>query len=301
MMTELKTIIKGSYDLREMKQYLTGKSSFESELNYHLISGFSIHNEHTEIMKRSNKETLSKYRDVINKIPFIDKQAFATDFLSGYHDVYIYSTLIDYTQGLYRYKDTDFVIPYGHLHFDITDKANWGQYTDAPVKRRINRYDLEWFRDCFTFHGPISAEDFSKNISWLCRQVPKGKLLIILNASEAIQRRRKENKRWEHHKKMNATLDKTIKDMPGTFICDVRQFLTTSDAHTYTIRHYRKKAYFLIAMEVYRIINRKYPDAYSKHHYKISLIKYITGSALDFLRKKLQAGWFFRTAIDTLC
>jgi hypothetical protein len=180
----------------QAKNYLIKGSLFDAETNYVSAKGTMINNSHTEILRRSNSATLSAYGEVIDKIQFFERDAFKTRFFSNQHDVYIYRALEDYTRGLYRYENTDFVISFDDFLVDSTQRENWSMHMEENKKHCRDAPFFEWFSTHFTFLGAITFDSFRKNIIWLCNQIDSHKLLIILNGSEVEYTPKPQSRRW---------------------------------------------------------------------------------------------------------
>jgi len=285
---QVKIIVKSGCDMLQAKNYLIKTSFFDAETNYVSSKGTMVNNSHTEILRRSNSATLSRYGEVIDKIQFFDRDAFKTKFFSDQHDVYIYSVLEDYTRGLYRYKNTDFIIPFDDFLADATNKENWSIHLKKNKKHLLNIQFLEWFSTHFTFLGPISADFFRKNIIWLCNQINDHKLLIILNGSEVQYTPKPENQRWLHHGKMNSLLEDAVKDWDNVIICNVREFLSHPEDHRNNIRHYSRKVYFQIAQKINTVIEDRYHVSAGFWEKQWNLLKITKKATLYKIKKRVK-------------
>ena len=107
-----RTIFKGGCDLEQMVDFLGRPDRIDREFNYKNALGAPVHREHTEILKRCGAETLDRWGDVIDRIEFLDRRAFATQMFDDGYEVVVYSTLMDLAQGLYRLRGTDLVVGY---------------------------------------------------------------------------------------------------------------------------------------------------------------------------------------------
>lgn len=251
-------ILKGGCDLTGIKNYLAKGLRLTVEVDYVSDAGYRINNSHSEILKRCTPTTLERYGDLIDRLHFFDRSAFTTDFFSREFDVYIYSVLDDYTRGLYRYRDSDFVIPFGDFGMDLTDPATWPYHMGRSSKHRLDRPFLVWFKENFTFLGPLRPEDFKKNIAWICSKIPENRLVIILNGSEVVYRRNPQNNRWEHHRMMNLALEEAVSPFSHVVICDIRKSITGESDHSHNIRHYTRQGYFRVAQQINDIIGRRF-------------------------------------------
>jgi len=247
---DIKIIVKGGCDLLQIQNYLLRGSLFDSEVNYVSENGYRINCSHIEILKQCNQSTIEHYGPIIDRIRFFDRNAFRTKFLSNDHNVYIYSALDNYVRGLYRYRNTDFIIPFGNFNSDLTDESTWAYHSRRSEKHYLDIDFLKWFKNNFTFLGPMDPDAFKLSIAWLRSSISPDKLLIILNGSEVEYIKNDENKRWEHHRKMNQALDNVVNKLPHVAVCDVRKFVKNSSDHSHNIRHYTRRVYFRIAQNI---------------------------------------------------
>jgi len=280
-------IIKGGCDLQQIKNYLIQGDRFDAEVDYVSHGGFRINNSHTEILKRCSQHTIQKYGDIIDRIHFFDRDAFRSHFFTDTYHVRIYSVLDDYTRGLYRYRDTDFIIPFGDFSQDLSDETCWSYHLNRSAKHKLDRDFLGWFKDNFTFLGGLDEKSFKQNINWMCTNVSLDKLLIILNGSEVEYYPHPQNERWKHHAKMNAALDETIHTMQHVMLCDVREFVQSVSDHSHNIRHYSRRVYFLMAKKLNELIGKRYPISHDFPEKRFSFIKYYLAMKGRYTWKRL--------------
>lgn len=291
-------LVKGGCDLLQIKNYLVRSATFDAEVNYVSAKGVMVNNSHTEVLKRCAPATLASFGPVIDRLLFFDRDAFSTRFFSSGHTVYIYSVLEDYTRGLYRYRDSDFIIPFDDFTADVTKPGAWDKHLQSNDKHRLDREFLDWFSRNFTFLGPITTEAFRENLQWLCGRISRDSLLIVLNGSEVVYTPAPETRRWEHHRLMNAVVEETLRSQPNARLCDVRPFLRSPGDHRHNIRHYSRKAYFDIAGELNRIIEERFSVSlgfWQRQKNLLKISKKITRTAFKkgikkTVRRLLQAG-----------
>lgn len=235
-------IIKGGCDLRQLKGYLRADVVKDEEMNYVTRRGFEAHNEHTEILKRANPEFVNQFSDVIERIPFIDEETFETRFVDESHRFKLYSVLMDYTQGLYRYRDTEFVIPWGSFSRNIINTAF--------LERRFGHDFATWFSENFRFEGALSPEAFEGNLEWMVSTLAPSGRLILLNGAEVESPDPKEAGRHLHHRRYNAIVDAVAARHENVTVIDVRDIVTDSSKLTNKIRHYTRDVYQVLAKRV---------------------------------------------------
>ena len=236
-------LIRGGCDLRQLNPYLMADVAIDEEMNYVAHSGFAAHVEHSEILKQSNPEFVDKFKDIIDRIPFIDRDAFETDFFSDKHRFKLYSVLEDYTHGIYRYRDTEFLLP--HRRFTI----NW-LTQGASLEERFGKEFADWFIDNFRFEGPLSEEAFEANLEWIIALLPVGVQLILLNGAEVDLNSEKEPGRHLRHRTYNAIVDRVVARHSNVSLVDVRGIVTDPSHTTNSIRHYQRSVYPILASRV---------------------------------------------------
>jgi len=240
-------LVKGGCDLRQLNPYLRADVAIDEEMNYVAQSGFGAHVEHSEMLKQAKPEFVEKFKDVIDRIPFIDRDAFETDFFADRHRFKLYSVLMDYTAGIYRYRDTEFVVP--HRRFD----TNFLTRGDL-LEERFGKEFADWFINNFIFEGPLSEEAFEANLEWMVSMLPEGVRLILLNGAEIDLQSTKEPGRHLHHQKYNAIVDRVVALHSNVSLVDVRSIVTDSSNTTNSIRHYRRNIYPILASRVDEIL-----------------------------------------------
>jgi hypothetical protein len=163
---------------------------------------------------------------------------------------------MDMSAGLYRLRDTDWVVPYGDFQLDITDEKNWDRVLER--NETFTRDFLAWFREHFAFEGCLSPQAFTENLDWLCRQIPTSKQLILLNGAEIPLAHAYEHGRDAHHRRLNALIEQVVAAHAHVDLCDVRKFARSEQDVSNNIRHYRRGIYLDIAGELREIISRRW-------------------------------------------
>lgn len=240
-------LVKGGCDLRQLKGYLTADVVVDEEMNYVTQAGFGAHNEHTEILRQANPEFVERFSDVIDRIPFIDRETFKTDFFDDGQRFKLYSVLMDYTQGIYRYRDTDFVVTRVHFTNNLLTQG-------AALEERFGKEFAEWFVGNFRFEGPLSEEAFEANLEWVVSTLPEGVRLILLNGAEVEHPNQRESGRHLHHRKYNAIVDRIVARHAQVSLVDVRTIVTDVSRVTNSIRHYKRDVYPILASRVDEIL-----------------------------------------------
>ena len=241
----VRVLLKGGCDLIQVDNFLAGR--LETELSYTNGHGCYVDWHHIEVMRRSNPETLARFGAVIDRLPFMSRSEYSTRALDpacDYTHVAL-SLLNEYGQGLYRLRNTDFVVPYGQYYIDITDPHNWNELAANGLRPTF----LEWFSEEFEFCGAVTVDRFREDIRWLSRAMPSGRTLLLINGAEAHRDDldAATARLHLHHRRYNQALDELAAEISNMRICDVRDFIRTPDDVTFNTRHYSRKAYLALA------------------------------------------------------
>jgi len=242
---QAKVLLKGGCDLIQVDDSLAGR--LDTELSYTNYHGCYVEWHHIEVMRRSNPETLSRFGAIIDRLPFISRSEYNTRVLDpacNYTHIAL-SLLNEYGQGLYRLRNTDFVVPYGQYYVDITDPRNWSELAANGLRPAF----LEWFNEEFEFCGAVTIDRFRENIRWLSRAIPAGRTLVLINGAEVglDDLNVATTDLHLHHRRYNQALDELTTELSNVRICDVRDFIRTSDDVTFNTRHYSRKTYLKLA------------------------------------------------------
>lgn len=241
-----KVLLKGACDLVAVNDFLWG--SLDTEFNVITAAGLPEHRDHTEIIRRSTPEVVSEYGWVIDHLPFLDRSSYDSKiFKSPDYGFLVLSLLTDYTQGVYQFRGTDFLVPFGVYDRDITDLDLWEHHSPELEWMGLEPSFVEWFAENFEFRGPLSPEAFKENIRWLARAVPPGSRLVLVNGPEVPVDIPSEENRHLRHREMNVALEEVVRELPNTTILDVRKFITSRDDLTDSPRHYRRRVYLRMA------------------------------------------------------
>lgn len=242
-----RVLLKGGCDLWLLHGFLGG--SIKTEFTYLSSSGAEVHGDHCEILKRSTGDVLAEHGDLIDRLPFLDRAAYGSRIVRAPRSLgtVIYSVLMEYTQGLYRLRGTDFVVPFAQQDVDVTDAASWPDLEALWREAGVDRPFLEWFAESFEHLGPLSPEGLKENVRWLSGTLAKGTRLVLVNGAEVAIDNPAEPDRHLHHAEMNRALEEVVAELPNATICDVREFVLAREDLTVDIRHYSRQTYLHMA------------------------------------------------------
>ncbi len=247
-------LLKGGCDMWILNSFLGG--TIKTEFTYPSPTGAEVHGHNCEIMRRSSPQLLEEHAEVIERLPFLDGLAYRSRIVRspGGIRTLVYSALMEYTEGLYRLRGTDFVVPYGHFDLDATDPGNFERIERRYGGVGIDRPFLEWFAERFEFQGPVGEERFKDNIRWLAGRLPRGSRLILMNGAEVPLASRREPDRHLHHARMNAWLEEVVAELPHASICDVRPFVVSEQDLRDNLRHYTRQSYVRISHHLAQMV-----------------------------------------------
>ncbi|WUR12343.1 hypothetical protein E7V67_021965 [[Empedobacter] haloabium] len=116
------------------------------------------------------------------------------DLFAG-HDMAVLSLARDYKAGLYRYRDTDVLLPIAPFDVDLTDPAVWPEVTSW--RTRHGPASGPWLAPCYSLAGlrwlkenctPLSAAERRQrildNIAWCAERAAIGVRLVFVTAAE---------------------------------------------------------------------------------------------------------------------
>lgn len=249
-----KVLLKGGCDLVPMNDYLGG--SLDTEFNTVTAAGNAEHRDHTEVLKRSTPAFLDEFGEIVDHLPFLDRSSYESKVLRGPDYQYlVFSLLMDFTQGIYRYQDSDFLVPLGVDDRDVTDLELWRHHPEQLSWLGLEPEFVEWFAENFEFLGPQSPVAFKENIRWLAGVVPPGSQIVFVNAPEVDVDFPDEASRYLRYREMNIALEEVVQELSNASILDVRRFVKTRDDLTYGQRHYQRRVYRQMAMALRELID----------------------------------------------
>jgi FkbH-like protein len=246
-------LLKGGCDLEAVNDFLGG--SLQTEFSFTGPSGALIHWHHTQILRQSTRDVRSEFGSTIDRLPFLDRVAYESRLIDSPESfgTVIYSLIMDYTQGLYRLRGTDFIAPFEQYNRDLTDPDCWPDIDEQYGPNGVDRTFLEWFSEQFEFLGAPSIGAFQDNVRWLADLLPASQL-ILLNAPEVELGHEREQDRHLHHRRLNEALDDVVTELPNAVICDLRQIVTSPSDVTVNIRHYTRRVYLQIAEALQQLV-----------------------------------------------
>lgn len=242
-------LIVGGCDLSTTADFLGG--DIATEFAHPGDTGAFVHAGHTETLRRSVTGLAPDEWALVDRLPMVDRGTYRSAAVDDPdYDVLVLSVLTDYTQGLYRHRETGLVVPWNQFTVDVTDPARRDRLVQRHARESMDEAFFDWFAEAFEPLGGITPGRFQENIAWLAGAIPTSASLILVNGAEVPLDDPKEPDRYLHHRTMNAALDEVVADLPNARVCDVRTFITDPDDCTDHLRHYRRRCYLTMAEEI---------------------------------------------------
>jgi FkbH-like protein len=243
---DARILMLGGCDLDQIVFYLN-YDLMHTEFNYVNSLNLNVHKDHTYLIRQFGNLN-SDQLETIKELPILDIEDVNIKINSINWDILIFSPLNDYSRGLYKHKLTGFILPFDAYNLNWTDEENWKvlprHLTTLPISF------LKLLKKDYEFLGPISPEEFKRNINWML-ETYKNKKFIFLNGSEVVFEK---GSPWEkdmhiRHKQMNEALQ-SFSSNDNVKIVDVTKFIKDENDITDNIRHYNKLAYKRISDEL---------------------------------------------------
>lgn len=236
-----KILIRGGCDLSQMEPYLSGLS-LDCEFNH-----LNYHRDHSVYALDILSDDFKQYRDeIVKKVPFVDESNFQTRMFNDKYDYIVISVLLDYSQGIYEFKECPGIkLAHGSFLHEM-NRENTLKF--APES-------MNWFFDNFDFVGRTTLEQFKEYLGVLRKNISKNTKIIFINGCEVPHEYEYEKDIVNVHVEMNGVLDKFVKSTENVYLLDMRKIVTKREELTDNIRHYTRDVYYKMANELVNIIN----------------------------------------------
>jgi FkbH-like protein len=232
-------LIFGGCDLQQIEELLKNDFNIETEFNY-ALDNLEIRKDHTELI-------LGRYPtnfDFNKNIPFIKKDSFSSKIFDKNYDAIILSPLMDFHQGLYKHKFSEFILPKESFELDLTNRGTLNELR----KKIFSKEFCEWFAKNFEKIGPITPERFKSNIYKIKRKLKSNTKLILITGAEINSQFLDpfEKEHLNRHIEMNKAIMELEKENIISII-DTRKAIKNEDDVTNCLRHYSRKGYLKLA------------------------------------------------------
>ena len=239
-----RVLILGGCDLRQMCHYIDESMyCIKKEFNYPNNLNVNVHKEHTLFLKSSRYCSEAEKVELCN-LPFCDKRMFDTTLFSDTYDVLVYSVLMNYTQVIYKKKNSDLKISAGGYR-DV-ETLQYGFGSDESSRKIFNQ---NWLPE-----GQQKPEDFEKDLLWLVDMLKKP--IVFINGAEIPDFNANEIGAYDRHVLMNKVLDEFVKTHKSQCsLLDVRKYVTKREDCTNVLRHYQRNVYVKMAQDLMSLLS----------------------------------------------
>ena len=252
----LSFLFKGPCDISQAVAFINSPSMAEEYTYVSQRNGASVFLfNHTAFIRQSMSMSEKQKETMISEIPFVDREAFNTTLFSGNYDVVVFSLMVDYSLGIYKKKNGDYILPLFQYTLPITDPSLLEGYKNGLYYMQNLKFDetfYNWFVDNFEFVGPISKEDLVANILWIRDNIPQKTRLVLINGS-VVPHSNPEPwmvGREKMHHEYNEYISKTLNNVEGIGIVDIGEIVSSPDDYYDNISHFKKKIYYSMAQEI---------------------------------------------------
>lgn len=243
---KVEMLLLGGCDLEQTAFYLEQSGvEFYSQFNYMVDGRFECHPDSSEVLRGSQTYSKVDKQYLIDNCPFYDSNTFENVLFSRTYDVIVYSPLIDFSYGMYKAKNNpDLYVMYGNKDFPTLSTYGY-----------MSKEEQEIFNTKFEFIGGMSTERLKENLDWIRTRISKDTLLICLNGSEVEIKHPYEVRRKELHQEMNKIVENFCESNANTYLLDITKIIKSDSDHTDNIRHYTRKIYYQIALQILKILD----------------------------------------------
>jgi FkbH-like protein len=250
-----KLLLVGGCDLEAVGHYFKKDFNVETDFNYINSDSYSVHKEHTWLLRLAHEIQTGNtdeqpVREAMDGAPFLDFDDVASMKIFTEDWKYlVYSPLNDYSRGVYQNrKDKRIKIPFELFNKDWTNQSIEEHELPAHLRKFTSSVRSK-FSSQFDYIGPISDADFKENLLWLAKLF-SNREIILLSGSEIDAANSIDVEMVARHKRMNHTLMEVAEVSSNVRVCDVREFISSSQDLTDNIRHYTRPVYFSLAKDI---------------------------------------------------
>ncbi|NML64893.1 hypothetical protein HHL22_06705 [Hymenobacter sp. RP-2-7] len=248
----LRVLLKGGCDLGQLTPFLQAyEVQVEEEFNYANENQIIAHLEHTVLLREGRELPPAALQRLGASLPFLGREAFATKLWQFDYDTLIFSTIMDYTQELYRERATGYEVPFGG-YYDLTARdpaAQAARFAQRRYRGMDENFLRQFARD-FTCEGQISPARFQENLAWLRAQIPATIPIFFLNGAELELANPAEPTALARHAALNAALAEFVAGAENCVVIDVRPLIQTRADVTNNLRHYQPRHYRALAQQL---------------------------------------------------
>lgn len=255
---EKRILLKGPCDIRSILSYFGNEEIFDTEFTYTNDRGIAIEQiNHTFHAVQSLSMDKEKMEVCLGSLPFFDSDMYSGRMFSGagYRAV-CYSVITDSNLGVYRQKDTGYLVAFGEYCYPLTDPANWNDYI-CNVRFTANcsftEEFLREFSEEYEFVGRISEDEFRKNLRTICSAMPPNCQLILMTGVELpYEKNTNENYRDRHlhHMIFRRIAEEVAAEFENVHTFSFAPYIKRQEDFLEHYNHFQKYVYYNVAADL---------------------------------------------------
>lgn len=258
---DIKVLFKGPCDMQGMVGYLQLNNQVQGEYTFTTDAGVQIetHNHSAHIYGLGEWNESTKYR-LEEECFFFEKGCYKSNIYSSENNLIFLSTLTEGIYGLYRNKNTNEVVAYGHYIYPVTERENWSLYLEGKVPTygvHITLEDLVSFSELYEYAGRRKPSDYVKFLSYLCSKLPEKTILCLILGTETPYLRNNDpsyKDRELYHKELNKAIRQFSEDNRRIRLIAIDSVLKSQSDFAGNINHYVPAVYYKLSLQMSKII-----------------------------------------------
>lgn len=255
---EKRILLKGPCDIRSILSYFGNEEIFDTEFTYTNDRGIAIeqinHTFHAVQSLNMDQETMAAR---LSSLPFFDSNMYSGKMFrgNGYRAV-CYSVITDSNLGVYRQKDTGYLVAFGEYRYPLTDPANWQDYIHNvrfTANCSFTEEFLRGFSKEFEFVGRISEAAFRENLRTICAAMPTDCQLILMTGVEIpYEKNANENYRDRHihHGTFRRITEEVAAEFENVHTFSFAPYIKRQEDFLEHYNHFQKYVYYNVAVDL---------------------------------------------------
>lgn len=251
-------LLKGPCDIRSILSYFGNEEFFDTEFTYTNDRGVAIEQiNHTFHAVQSLTMDMQNMEASLGSLPFFDMDMYSGKMFRdcGYRAV-CYSVITDSNLGVYRQKETGYLVAFGEYCYPLTDPANWQDYIHNVRFTANCSFTEEFLRDFseqFEFMGRISEDAFRTNLRTICAAMPANCHLVLMTGVEIpYKKNTNENyrDRYVHHGAFRRITEEVAAEFENVHTFSFAPYIKRQEDFLEHYNHFQKYVYYNVAVDL---------------------------------------------------
>lgn len=254
-------LFKGPCDLNTLFSFINDKENIDCEFTYVNDKGVQIENlNHTTHIIQSLTLSEKEKQQVINELPFADKEMYSSCAFTGNYKIIFISILNDANLGVYRRKDGGQEVAFGESYYSLTNPQNWDLFVSQKISTMNCHFTYDfckWFADNYEFEGRLSTDRIISNIDFIHNHIGQANLVIMTGTE--LEYIKNDNPAYQGrnliHKEINEKVREYAQNQQNVFVFDINDYIHSQDDFYNHYNHYTSKVYYEMAQVIVKLIN----------------------------------------------